>query len=174
MYRTNQKEIIEIIKQKRKEGLSQTKVSDFLNGNKYLHLNKYGKLSKFNQTIISNIENSITKKNEEFERKIKDNKTPSNSPLFEDKKEIKEKYLKVNETKDKQFLALNLKLECDKLKSIEQYVNDIKEDVNKTEKEISDLNIRLEKLNECVSQYNKLMNLTKQQIEEINKELSNE
>lgn len=167
MYRTNQKEIIEIIKQKRKEGLSQTKVSDYLNENKYFHLNKYGKLSKFNQTIISNIENSITKKNEEFERKIKDNKTPSNSPLFEDKKEIKEKYLKVNETKDKQFLALNLKLECDRLKSIDQYVAE-------TEKEISDLNIRLEKLNQSILQYNKVRDLTKQQIEEINKELSNE
>lgn len=287
MYKTNKKEIIDLVQQKRKEGSTQVEVAEFLNKNNYKWINKHDNLAGFNNTIISGIERELIKKDptvkykrlrtnedekqiitnkieeainktgvfllpflysdnekfikrikdifdldisknkdcftlrsqnyliqfiskyigkykpefntiikiqpydkkrkkgfnvyakslediKEFERKIKDNKTPSNLQLFEDKKEIKEKSPKVNETKDKQLLALNLKLECDKLKSIEQYVAE-------TEKEINDLNMRLDKLNQSILQYNKVRDLTKQEIEEIiqeieeiNKELSNE
>lgn len=67
-----------------------------------------------------------------------------------------------------QFLALiNLQLECEKLKSVDFYIKE-------TEQQINELNTRLDNLTQNILQYNKLMDLTKKQIEVIRKELENE
>lgn len=276
MYKTNKKEIIEIIQQKRKEGSTQAEVAKFLTKNNYKWINKHGNLAGFTGILISTIERKHIKKNptvkckririnedeqqiitnkieeainktnvfllpflysdnekfakrikdvfdldtsknkdcsifnlkskdyfiqfitrymekykpefnaikrihpydkkrkngfkiyakslndiEEFERKLKDNELALSLPLFEKSQEVEEV------KQDKQLLALNLVLECDKLKSIDYHVLE-------TEKEINELNARLEKLTQNVLQYNKLKEITQKQIEQINKELSNE